>query len=182
MTPEEKHRLYQRHAPEALAAIERVLAAPGPAPVLLLAGESGCGRTGLLESAVGGAARQGRPITVLPLDLDGYEEGFDLPRFLDVQIANLWQLSEGEREARRERMTPILQFVPPTLAGAALVSLLLRLDDPVAVWKEAVESCFPGSAWVRLRRDVFDGLAAYRTARMLPTWEAAVDELLEGRL
>src|ERR1700760_3849011 len=29
LTPEEKHRLYQSHAPEALAAIERVLAAPG---------------------------------------------------------------------------------------------------------------------------------------------------------
>ncbi len=118
------------YAPEALAAIERVLAAPGPAPVLLLAGEPGCGRTGLLEAAAAGAARQGRPTLVLPLDVDGYEEGFDLPRFLDVQIANRWELSEGEREALRERMMPILQFVPPTLAGAALASLLLRVDDP----------------------------------------------------
>ena len=50
---------------------------------------------------------------------------------------------------------------------------------PVAVWKEAVESCFPGTAWLRLRRDVFDRLAAYRTAKMLPTWEAVVDDLLE---
>src|SRR5206468_5647453 len=109
-------RLYQSHAPEALAAVERVLAAPGPAPVLLLAGEPGCGRTGLLKVAAGGAARQGRPITVLPLDLDGYEEGFDLNRFVDVQVANRWELSEEEREALRERMTPLLQFVPPTLA------------------------------------------------------------------
>ncbi len=135
LTPEEKHRLYQSHAPEALAAIERVLAAPGPAPVLLLAGEPGCGRTGLLEAAAGGAARQGRPTLVLPLDLDGYEEGIDLSRFLDVQIASRWELSEGEREALRERLAPLLPFVPPTLAGAALVSLLLRTGDPVAVWK-----------------------------------------------
>ncbi len=130
------YRLYQSHAPEALAAVERVLAAPGPAPVLLLAGEPGCGRTGLLEAAAGGAERQGRPTTVLPLDLDGYEEGFDLPRFLDVQVTNRWDLSEAGREALRERMAPLLQFVPASLSGAALVSLLLRLDDPVAVWKE----------------------------------------------
>ena len=146
MTPEENQRLYQSHAPEALAAIERVLAAPGPAPVLLLAGEPGCGRTGLLKAAAGGAARQERPITVLPLDLDGYEEGFDLNRFVDVQAANRWELSEEEREALRERMTPLLQFVPPTLAGAALVSLLLRTGDPVAVWKELPAATADGDA------------------------------------
>ncbi|MFL6237460.1 MAG: tetratricopeptide repeat protein [Thermoanaerobaculia bacterium] len=146
MTPEEKHRLYQGHAPEALAAVERVLAAPGPAPVLLLAGEPGCGRTGLLEAAAGGAARQGRTTTVLPLDLDGYEEGFDLTRFADVQIASRWELSDGEREALRERMAPLLQFVPPTLAGAALVSLLLRTDDPAAVWKELPAATTDGDA------------------------------------
>jgi hypothetical protein len=52
---------------------------------------------------------------------------------------------------------------------------------PVAVWKEAVESCFPGTAWLRVRRDVFDRLAAYRSERMLPTWEHVIDELLERR-
>ena len=53
-----------------------------------------------------------------------------------------------------------------------------RYGMPVAVWKDAVESCFPGAAWLRVRRDVFDRLAAYRTARMLPTWESVVDDLL----
>ncbi len=144
------------YAPEALAAIERVLAAPGPAPVLLLAGEPGCGRTGLLEAAADGAARQGRPTLVLPLDVDGYEEGFDLPRFLDVQIANRWELSEGEREALRERMMPILQFVPPTLAGAALASLLLRVDDPRAVWKD-----LPGATAAGDARPALSGLFAH---------------------
>ena len=155
MTPEEKHRLYQGHAPEALAAVERVLAAPGPAPVLLLAGEAGCGRTGLLEAAAGGAARQGRSTLVLPLDLDGYEEGFDLSRFLDVQVTNRWELSDGERESLRERMLPLLQLVPATLAGAALVSLLLRLDDPMAVWKELPTATAEGDA-----RPALSGLLA----------------------
>jgi hypothetical protein len=53
-----------------------------------------------------------------------------------------------------------------------------RYGMPVAVWEEAVESCFPGTAWLRVRRDVFDRLAAYRTARMLPTWESVFDDLL----
>ena len=52
---------------------------------------------------------------------------------------------------------------------------------PVSVWQEAVERAFPGSAWLRVRRDVFDRLVAYRTRRTLPTWEDVVDELLDGR-
>jgi Family of unknown function (DUF6084) len=52
---------------------------------------------------------------------------------------------------------------------------------PVSVWQEAVERAFPGSAWLRVRRDAFDRLAAYRRRRTLPTWEDVVDELLEGR-
>jgi Family of unknown function (DUF6084) len=50
---------------------------------------------------------------------------------------------------------------------------------PIEVWKQAVDSCFPGTAWLRVPRDVFDRLTAYRTARMLPTWESVLDELLE---
>jgi hypothetical protein len=52
---------------------------------------------------------------------------------------------------------------------------------PVRVWKQAIENHFPGSAWLRLRDDVFDRLVAYKAQRALPTWEATVDELLEGR-
>jgi hypothetical protein len=52
---------------------------------------------------------------------------------------------------------------------------------PVAVWKQAIESHFPGTAWLRLRRDVFDRLYAYKAERALPTWEAAVERLLEER-
>jgi hypothetical protein len=51
---------------------------------------------------------------------------------------------------------------------------------PVTVWKEAIENCFPGTAWLRLRSDVFQRLAAYKARRSLPTWEATIDELLES--
>ena len=52
---------------------------------------------------------------------------------------------------------------------------------PVSVWKDAVERAFPGTAWLRVHRDLFDRLAAYRSRRTLPTWDAVVEELLEGR-
>jgi Family of unknown function (DUF6084) len=49
---------------------------------------------------------------------------------------------------------------------------------PVRVWREALERAFPGAAWLRLRRDVFDRLQAYKSARALLTWDAALEELL----
>lgn len=56
-----------------------------------------------------------------------------------------------------------------------------RATLPVAVWREAIDSAFPGSAWLRLPRDAFDRLWAYRAANALPSWEATLDELLDGR-
>jgi hypothetical protein len=52
---------------------------------------------------------------------------------------------------------------------------------PVRVWRDAMDQHFPGSAWVRLRRDAFDRLVAYKAERSLPTWESVVDELLRER-
>ena len=52
---------------------------------------------------------------------------------------------------------------------------------PVEVWRQAVDHHFPSSAWLRVHRDVFERLAAYRARRTLPTWDAVLEELLEGR-
>jgi Family of unknown function (DUF6084) len=52
---------------------------------------------------------------------------------------------------------------------------------PAQVWHDAMQLHFPGSAWLRIQGDVFDRLVAYKTRRALPTWEATLDELLEGR-
>jgi hypothetical protein len=49
---------------------------------------------------------------------------------------------------------------------------------PVDDWKQAIENNFPGSAWLRLRSDVFERLVAYKAQRALPTWEATIEELL----
>jgi hypothetical protein len=50
---------------------------------------------------------------------------------------------------------------------------------PVSTWKQALENRFPSSAWLRLDREVFERLLAYKAGRTLPTWEAAINELLD---
>jgi hypothetical protein len=52
-------------------------------------------------------------------------------------------------------------------------------DLPVAAWRETMERHFRGTAWVRLGKDAFDRLAAFKAARALPSWDAALDALLE---
>jgi uncharacterized protein DUF6084 len=52
---------------------------------------------------------------------------------------------------------------------------------PVRVWKETMERHFRGTAWLRLGKDAFDRLSAYKSRHALATWDEAVDGLLEGR-
>lgn len=52
---------------------------------------------------------------------------------------------------------------------------------PVARWKDMMNLYFPNSAWIRLRKDVFDCLYAFKAQQALPTWEAALELLLVER-
>jgi hypothetical protein len=49
---------------------------------------------------------------------------------------------------------------------------------PVQVWQEMMEHYYPNSAWLCLRKDVFDRLHRYKSRRGLPTWEQALESLL----
>lgn len=55
-----------------------------------------------------------------------------------------------------------------------------RYRMPVAVWRDMMDSHFPGSGWLRLRRDTIDALAGFRAARALPTWDDAVIAVLDA--
>lgn len=48
---------------------------------------------------------------------------------------------------------------------------------PVAVWKETMERYFRGTAWVRLRKESFDRLSAYKSRNALATWDDALEAL-----
>jgi hypothetical protein len=49
---------------------------------------------------------------------------------------------------------------------------------PVSVWKEMMERYYPNSAWLCLRKDVFDRLYEYKRHGCFPTWEEALASLL----
>lgn len=49
---------------------------------------------------------------------------------------------------------------------------------PVSVWKNLMEEHFPNSAWVCIRRDVFDRLYAFKRANGDATWENTIERLL----
>nr|WP_211176917.1 DUF6084 family protein [Pseudonocardia acidicola] len=50
---------------------------------------------------------------------------------------------------------------------------------PVAVWRATMDEHFPGSTWIRVRRETVDALAAYRSARTITSWDDTIEQLLE---
>jgi hypothetical protein len=55
-----------------------------------------------------------------------------------------------------------------------------RFRLPVETWREMMEMYYPNSAWLNLRRDVFELLNKYKTSRGIPTFEQALEKLLAG--
>ena len=53
-----------------------------------------------------------------------------------------------------------------------------RFKLPVKVWQELIDHYYPNSAWLCLRRDVFDRLYQYKVEQGIPTWEQALEKLL----
>lgn len=52
---------------------------------------------------------------------------------------------------------------------------------PVERWRETMDAHFPGAAWLRVSRDRFARLQAYRAREALPSWDAVLDSLLRER-
>ena len=51
---------------------------------------------------------------------------------------------------------------------------------PVTLWKEAIGTAFPNTAWIRLHKDVFDQLYQYKITHGLITWEEVLARLLSA--
>jgi hypothetical protein len=51
---------------------------------------------------------------------------------------------------------------------------------PVATWRAMMDHYYPQSAWLCLHRDAFEELDSYRRRRGFPTFERAVQALLEA--
>jgi hypothetical protein len=53
-----------------------------------------------------------------------------------------------------------------------------RFNLPVKVWREMMDAYYPNTAWLNLRRDVFDRLCQYKMQHGMPTWEQALESVL----
>lgn len=53
-----------------------------------------------------------------------------------------------------------------------------RFRLPVKTWREMMDTYYPNTAWLCLRRDLFERLCQYKTRHSIPTWEAAVEQIL----
>jgi len=53
-----------------------------------------------------------------------------------------------------------------------------RYKLPVKVWRKMMDSYYPNSAWLCLRRDVLERLYQYKVRHGIPTWEEALESVL----
>jgi hypothetical protein len=51
---------------------------------------------------------------------------------------------------------------------------------PVGIWREMMDHYYPNSAWLCVRRDVFDQIAEYKSRNGIPTWDQALSQLLKS--
>ncbi len=49
---------------------------------------------------------------------------------------------------------------------------------PVKAWRDLIESYYPNSAWLSLRKDVFERLYEYKVRHGIPTWEQTLERVL----
>jgi hypothetical protein len=53
-----------------------------------------------------------------------------------------------------------------------------RFRLPVKSWHDMMDIYYPNSAWLCLRRDIFERLYEYKVAHGIPTWEQALERML----
>jgi hypothetical protein len=70
-------------------------------------------------------------------------------------------------------------------AGALQVSPIswekeAKFRLPLKNWREVMDAYYPNSAWLSLRRDVFERVYQYKMRRGIPTWEQALEQILSA--
>jgi hypothetical protein len=53
-----------------------------------------------------------------------------------------------------------------------------RFRLPVKLWRDMMDTYYPNTAWLGLRRDVFERLYDYKVRHGIPTWEEALENML----
>jgi hypothetical protein len=147
-----------------------------------------------LYEVFGGPERWGTTVRTLPwLSATKVVTGFDAETVVELQVPCTYDfevtaakylaaLDDGEIPLEFLFSGTVFYAGPNGLLQAARIGWdrEARYRLPVAVWRETMDRYFPASAWVRVSREMFDRLTAYR-ARNAMSWDDAFDTLLEGR-
>ena len=51
---------------------------------------------------------------------------------------------------------------------------------PIGLWRQMIDRYYPDGAWLRLPRALFEDISRYKRQRGLPTFEAALQKLLDA--
>ena len=66
----------------------------------------------------------------------------------------------------------------PLLAAPISWEKEARFRLPLKVWKDIMDVYYPNSAWLCLRRDIFEDLHRFKVDRGIPTWEQTFETIL----
>lgn len=122
--------------------------------------------------------------TVVASFTDSIEVDVSVPCSYDMEVAAgryFHGLEDGE--------IPFIMLFSGTIFGDGEKGLWIeqvpwhaetRFQMPVARWQQMMDLHFPGSGWLRLRRDTIDALAEFRATRTLPSWDDAVIAALDA--
>jgi len=53
-----------------------------------------------------------------------------------------------------------------------------RFRLPLQIWKDIMDLYYPNSAWLCLRKDVFEQLQDYKIKHGIPTWEETIERIM----
>jgi hypothetical protein len=122
--------------------------------------------------------------TVVPSFTGSVEVDVAVPCSYDMEVAAsryFHALEDGE--------IPFILLFSGTLFGDGEKALWIeqvpwhaecRYRVPVKIWREMMDTHFPGGGWLRLQRETIDALAEFRAVRTLPTWDDTILAVLES--
>ena len=124
--------------------------------------------------------------TTVPEFKESVEVQLQVPCTFDFNVAaaKYFHAVEGEDVPLRFQFSGTIFF-----GGAAGMLQIAQISWdkeakfrlPVAVWREMMDHYYPNSAWLRLRRDVFEQLCEYKSNGGFATWEQALESVLPSK-
>ncbi|SFP69253.1 DUF6084 family protein [Amycolatopsis rubida] len=146
----------------------------------------------LLEHLFGDQSRWGETLkpfqfatvsAVVPSFGGSTEFGLDVPCSYDLEVAAgkyFHGLADG--------VVPLVLLFSGTVFGKSESGFRIEQVPwhtqaecrmPVAVWDELMALYFPQETWIKLHRHTVDALLRFKARRAIPTWDAAMQQLLE---